>query len=36
MELEVNFKMVKYSRTLGEILVRDDCTLTRMFGAVLE
>ena len=36
MELEVNFKMVKYSRTLGEILVRDDCTLTSMFGAVLE
>ena len=35
-ELGVNFKMVKYSRTLGEILVRDDCTLTSMFGAVLE
>lgn len=35
-ELGVNFKMVKYNRTLGEILVRDDCTLTSMFGAVLE
>ena len=28
--------MVKHSRTLGDILVRDNCTLTSMFCAVLE